>query len=120
MLQSSDLSARVIFQRPPHITSNASFSSRRFRFPATHISPGLSIGVSVCRLYELSSRRPVAFSPSAEMGLTDIEMAHNCDVDDSYFDDKQYEMVYEVSPSLLRDRCENAVRASGGSKRTPA
>ncbi|CAG5128859.1 unnamed protein product, partial [Candidula unifasciata] len=54
-------------------------------------------------LYELSSRRPVAFSPSAEMGLTDIEMAHNCDVDDPYFDDRQYEMVYEEV--VLRRAC---------------
>ncbi|XP_059153688.1 PDZ domain-containing RING finger protein 4-like, partial [Physella acuta] len=46
-------------------------------------------------LYQPSSRRPVAFSPSAEMGLTDIEMAHNFDIDDPYFDDRQYEMVYE-------------------------
>lgn len=38
----------------------------------------------------------MAFSPSAEMGLTDIEMAHNFDIDDPYFDDRQYEMVYEV------------------------
>ncbi|XP_025106860.1 E3 ubiquitin-protein ligase PDZRN3-B-like isoform X2 [Pomacea canaliculata] len=46
-------------------------------------------------LYQPSSRRPVAFSPSAEMGLTDIEMAHNLDLDDCLFDDRQYEMVYE-------------------------
>ncbi|KAK0063899.1 E3 ubiquitin-protein ligase PDZRN3 [Biomphalaria pfeifferi] len=46
-------------------------------------------------LYQPSSRRPVAFSPSAEMGLTDIEMAHNLDIDDPYFDDRQYEIVYE-------------------------
>ena len=49
------------------------------------------------RLYQPSSRRPVAFSPSAEMGLTDIEMSHNLDFDDPFFDDRQYEMVYEVS-----------------------
>ncbi|RUS76407.1 hypothetical protein EGW08_015837, partial [Elysia chlorotica] len=46
-------------------------------------------------LYQPSSRRPVAFSPSAEMGLTDIEMAHTLDIDDPFFDDRQYEMVYE-------------------------
>lgn len=46
-------------------------------------------------LYQPASRRPVAFSPSAEMGLTDIEMAHNLDLDDPFFDDRQYEMVYE-------------------------
>ncbi|CAL1534531.1 unnamed protein product [Lymnaea stagnalis] len=46
-------------------------------------------------LYQPSSRRPVAFSPSAEMGLTDIEMAHNLDIDDPFFDDRQYEIVYE-------------------------
>lgn len=40
----------------------------------------------------------MAFSPSAEMGLTDIEMAHNLDLDDCLFDDRQYEMVYEVCP----------------------
>ena len=39
----------------------------------------------------------MAFSPSAEMGLTDIEMSHNLDFDDPFFDDRQYEMVYEVS-----------------------
>ncbi|XP_012945245.1 E3 ubiquitin-protein ligase PDZRN3-B [Aplysia californica] len=49
----------------------------------------------VTGLYQPSSRRPVAFSPSAEMGLTDIEMAHNLDIDDPYFDDRHYEMVYE-------------------------
>ncbi|KAK3745033.1 hypothetical protein RRG08_037648 [Elysia crispata] len=47
------------------------------------------------KLYQPSSRRPVAFSPSAEMGLTDIEMAHTLDIDDPFFDDRQYEMVYE-------------------------
>ena len=34
------------------------------------------------------------------MGLTDIEMAHNVDLDDPYFDDRQYEMEYEVRPIL--------------------
>ncbi|GFO44484.1 actin [Plakobranchus ocellatus] len=29
------------------------------------------------------------------MGLTDIEMAHTLDIDDPFFDDRQYEMVYE-------------------------
>ncbi|KAH9496314.1 E3 ubiquitin-protein ligase pdzrn3 [Bulinus truncatus] len=52
-------------------------------------------GVIALWLYQPSSRRPVAFSPSAEMGLTDIEMAHNLDIDDPYFDDRQYEIVYE-------------------------
>ncbi|XP_050412867.1 E3 ubiquitin-protein ligase PDZRN3 isoform X3 [Patella vulgata] len=46
-------------------------------------------------LYQPSSRRPVAFSPSAEMGLTDIEMSHNMEYDDPYFDDRHYEMEYE-------------------------
>ncbi|ESO89887.1 hypothetical protein LOTGIDRAFT_234023, partial [Lottia gigantea] len=49
----------------------------------------------LARLYQPSSRRPVAFSPSAEMGLTDIEMSHNMDYDDPYFDDRNYEMEYE-------------------------
>lgn len=49
-----------------------------------------------CSLYQPSSRRPVAFSPSADMGLTDIEMSHNLDFDDPYFDDRPYEMEYEV------------------------
>lgn len=56
---------------------------------------------SCCRLYQPSSRRPVAFSPSAEMGLTDIEMSHNLDFDDPFFDDRQYEMVYEVSLGFI-------------------
>ncbi|KAK7493997.1 hypothetical protein BaRGS_00014879 [Batillaria attramentaria] len=55
----------------------------------------------VCRLYQPASRRPVAFSPSAEMGLTDIEMAHNLDLDDPFFDDRQYEMVYEAEKIAL-------------------
>ncbi|XP_046353325.2 E3 ubiquitin-protein ligase PDZRN3-like isoform X2 [Haliotis rufescens] len=49
----------------------------------------------VSGLYQPSSRRPVAFSPSADMGLTDIEMSHNLDFDDPYFDDRPYEMEYE-------------------------
>lgn len=53
---------------------------------------------SVCRLYEAGTRRPLAFSPSTDMGLTDIEMAHNMDYDDPYFDDRVgYEMEYEVT-----------------------
>ena len=35
------------------------------------------------------------FSPSTEMGLTDIEMAQ-LDYDDPYFDDRQYDFEYEV------------------------
>uniref|UniRef100_K1QDW8 PDZ domain-containing RING finger protein 4 n=1 Tax=Magallana gigas TaxID=29159 RepID=K1QDW8_MAGGI len=47
-------------------------------------------------LYEAGTRRPMAFSPSTDMGLTDIEMAHNMDYDDPYFDDRVgYEMEYE-------------------------
>uniref|UniRef100_A0A0L8G5J6 Uncharacterized protein n=1 Tax=Octopus bimaculoides TaxID=37653 RepID=A0A0L8G5J6_OCTBM len=49
-----------------------------------------------CRLYQPSSRRPVAFSPSADMGLTDIEMAHAYEFEDPYFDDdRAYDMEYE-------------------------
>lgn len=56
---------------------------------------------SVCRLYEAGTRRPMAFSPSTDMGLTDIEMAHNMDYDDPYFDDRVgYEMEYEVTISF--------------------
>ncbi|XP_029636774.1 E3 ubiquitin-protein ligase PDZRN3 isoform X2 [Octopus sinensis] len=47
-------------------------------------------------LYQPSSRRPVAFSPSADMGLTDIEMAHAYEFEDPYFDDdRAYDMEYE-------------------------
>ncbi|XP_062620869.1 E3 ubiquitin-protein ligase PDZRN3-B-like isoform X2 [Saccostrea cucullata] len=47
-------------------------------------------------LYQPGTRRPLAFSPSTDMGLTDIEMAHNLDYDDPYFDDRiGYEMEYE-------------------------
>lgn len=59
---------------------------------------------SVCRLYEAGTRRPMAFSPSTDMGLTDIEMAHNMDYDDPYFDDRVgYEMEYEVTIGLTVD-----------------
>ena len=37
----------------------------------------------------------MVFSPSTEMGLTDIEMAQ-FDYDDPYFDDRQYDFEYEV------------------------
>jgi hypothetical protein len=48
-------------------------------------------------LYQAGTRRPLAFSPSTDMGLTDIEMAHNLDYDDPFFDDRVgYEMEYEV------------------------
>lgn len=30
------------------------------------------------------------------MGLTDIEMAHGFDYDDTYFDDRGYDLEYEV------------------------
>ncbi|CAE1153581.1 unnamed protein product [Acanthosepion pharaonis] len=44
----------------------------------------------------LSSRRPVAFSPSADMGLTDIEMAHAYEFEDPYYDDdRAYDMECE-------------------------
>ncbi|XP_069100919.1 E3 ubiquitin-protein ligase PDZRN3-B-like isoform X2 [Argopecten irradians] len=46
-------------------------------------------------LYQPSSRRPVAFSASTEMGLTDIEMAHGFEYDDAYFDERGYDMEYE-------------------------
>ncbi|XP_064631987.1 E3 ubiquitin-protein ligase PDZRN3-like isoform X3 [Lineus longissimus] len=47
-------------------------------------------------LYQPSSRQPVAFSPSAEMGLTDIEMANGCfDYDDAFEDDRAFDMEYE-------------------------
>ena len=58
--------------------------------------------VFVRRLYQPSSRRPVAFSPTDEMGLTDIETCHALDVDEPFFDDRQCEMVYEVSGRLTR------------------
>lgn len=45
-------------------------------------------------LLEPSSRRPVAFSQNADMGLTDIEMAQ-FEYDDAFFDDRQYEVEYE-------------------------
>ncbi|GFR81157.1 PDZ domain-containing RING finger protein 4 [Elysia marginata] len=35
------------------------------------------------------------------MGLTDIEMAHTLDIDDPFFDDRQYEMVYELVKACL-------------------
>jgi hypothetical protein len=39
----------------------------------------------------------VAFSPNAEMGLTDIEMANGCfDYDDAFEDDRAFDMEYEV------------------------
>lgn len=41
-----------------------------------------------------SSRQPVAFSPSAEMGLTDIE--NGMEFDDNYDDDLVADMEYEV------------------------
>ncbi|KAL3852177.1 hypothetical protein ACJMK2_015851 [Sinanodonta woodiana] len=46
-------------------------------------------------LFQPASRRPVVFSPSTEMGLTDIEMAQNYDCDDPYFEEQQYDMEYE-------------------------
>ncbi|KAK3102615.1 hypothetical protein FSP39_012654 [Pinctada imbricata] len=46
-------------------------------------------------LYQAGTRRPVAFSPNTDMGLTDIEMAQGLDYDDPYFDDRVYEMEYE-------------------------
>ncbi|KAJ8302049.1 hypothetical protein KUTeg_021036 [Tegillarca granosa] len=46
-------------------------------------------------LYQPSSRRPVAFSPSADMGLTDIEMAHALEYDDAYFEERAYDVEYE-------------------------
>lgn len=53
-------------------------------------------------LYQAGTRRPLAFSPSTDMGLTDIEMAHNLDYDDPYFDDRVgYEMEYEVLNCFL-------------------
>ncbi|KAL5013272.1 hypothetical protein ScPMuIL_007542 [Solemya velum] len=46
-------------------------------------------------LCQPASRRPVAFSPSADMGLTDIEMAHQFEYDDPYFDERPYDVEYE-------------------------
>lgn len=58
----------------------------------------------LCFIHSLcqpASRRPVAFSPSADMGLTDIEMAHQFDYDDPYFDERPYDVEYEVSMLFL-------------------
>nr|KAG5704602.1 hypothetical protein BaRGS_031866 [Batillaria attramentaria] len=60
-------------------------------------------------LYQPASRRPVAFSPSAEMGLTDIEMAHNLDLDDPFFDDRQYEMVYEALDKVRARKTNSSI-----------
>lgn len=49
------------------------------------------------RLYQPSSRRPVAFAPNSDMGLTDIEMANAVEFEDPYFEDRTFEMEYEVS-----------------------
>ncbi|XP_074645999.1 E3 ubiquitin-protein ligase PDZRN3-like [Tubulanus polymorphus] len=46
-------------------------------------------------LYQPASRQPVAFSPSADLGLTDIEMANGYEYDDTYDDDRPFEMEYE-------------------------
>ena len=40
------------------------------------------------------------FSPSTEMGLTDIEMAQ-FEYEEGYFDDRQYDFEYEVRTSWL-------------------
>ena len=53
---------------------------------------------SIFRLYQQGSRRPVVFSPSTEMGLTDIEMAQ-FEYEEGYFDDRQYDFEYEVRTS---------------------
>ncbi|XP_076110264.1 E3 ubiquitin-protein ligase PDZRN3-like isoform X3 [Mytilus galloprovincialis] len=52
-------------------------------------------GINSNLLCQPASRRPVAFSPSAEMGLTDIEMAHGLEYDDAYFEERPYEIEYE-------------------------
>lgn len=47
-------------------------------------------------LLEPSSRRPLMFSQSTDnMGLTDIEMTQ-FDYEDPYYDERQYEVEYEV------------------------
>lgn len=48
------------------------------------------------RLCQPASRRPVAFSQDTDMGLTDIEMAHGLEYDDAYFEERPYEIEYEV------------------------
>lgn len=50
---------------------------------------------------EPSSRRPLMFSQSTDnLGLTDIEMTQ-FDYDDPYYDERQYEVEYEVSVHVL-------------------
>lgn len=58
--------------------------------------PDAMFFLCVCRLMEPSSRRPLMFSQSTDnLGLTDIEMTQ-FDYDDPYYDDRQYELEYEV------------------------
>ena len=64
----------------------------------------------VFRLYQAGTRRPLVFSPSTELGLTDIEMAHTLDYDDPYFDEREgYDIEYEVrcatQHSVCTDQC---------------
>jgi len=44
-----------------------------------------------------SSRAPVAFSPTADIGLTDLDLANGMDYDDVFDDERAYDVEYEVS-----------------------
>ena len=46
-----------------------------------------------------ASRQAVAFSPSVDLGLTDIEMANGVDYDEQFDDERAFEMEYEVGRS---------------------
>ncbi|XP_064605230.1 E3 ubiquitin-protein ligase PDZRN3-like isoform X2 [Liolophura sinensis] len=55
----------------------------------------VELGYNAFGLYQPSSRRPVAFAPNSDMGLTDIEMANAVEFEDPYFEDRTFEMEYE-------------------------
>ena len=47
-------------------------------------------------LIQPSTRRGVAFPANNDLGLTDIEMANDVNYSDGFYDDRSFEMEYEV------------------------
>ena len=47
-------------------------------------------------LVQPSTRRGIAFPANNDLGLTDIEMANDVDYNDGFYDERNFEMEYEV------------------------
>ena len=81
-----------------------------------HCPSTLALSSSPSRsLVNPASRQAVAFSPSVDLGLTDIEMANGLDYDDQYIDEMEYEVrqllfSYPLSRFIFRPQNHTLLR----------